>query len=184
MKTLSILIPTVVGREHFLEKLRSVLNPQLTEEVEVIEQKDDKEISIGKKRQELLEKATGEYVAFIDDDDMISQDYIESILKALESKPDCVSLKGVITINGKNPKVFEHSLKYTAYRTTNNHITYERFPNHLNTIKRSIAILVKFKDIRYSEDTDWATRLYNTGLLKKESYIDKILYNYNYFSRK
>jgi len=58
---LSILIPTVVGREHLLERLRSVLNPQLTEDVEVIEQKDNKEISIGRKRQTLLEKAAGEY---------------------------------------------------------------------------------------------------------------------------
>ena len=93
MKTLSILIPTVVGREHLLERLRSVLNPQLTEDVEVIEQKDNKEISIGKKRQELLEKATGEYVVFIDDDDMISEDYVKSIIKALESEPDCVGFE-------------------------------------------------------------------------------------------
>lgn len=39
-----------------------------------------------------LDMAVGEYIAFIDSDDMINDDYISRILKAIETKPDIVYL--------------------------------------------------------------------------------------------
>src|SRR6478736_2156247 len=88
---LSILIPTVVGREEKLQRLMDVLDPQFDElvkeaintgemPVEIIIDKDNKEVSIGAKRQRLLERAMGEYVVFIDDDDLVSETYIQDIL--------------------------------------------------------------------------------------------------------
>jgi GT2 family glycosyltransferase len=178
MKTLSILIPTVVGREHLLERLRSVLNPQLTEDVEVIEQKDNKEISIGKKRQELLEKATGEYVVFIDDDDMISEDYVKSIIKALESEPDCVGFE--IKCSGLPGVTVSASNKWDAWRDKHGGFDYVRTPYHKTPVKRSYALQIGYKDMRYAEDHDYSKRLKSSGLIKKEVYIPKVLYNYLY----
>jgi glycosyltransferase involved in cell wall biosynthesis len=167
----------------YFELNRQITNLNLTKEIEVIE--DPTEIgSIGSKRNWLLGAASGEYVCFVDDDDMISSNYIESIYNALKSKPDCLSLRGVITWDGVNPELFEHSIKYKAYATTTNVIKYERYPNHLNVIKSEIAKQFEFPEINFGEDTDWATEINESGLLKKEVYIDTILYHYQYVNSK
>lgn len=180
---LSILIPTIPERALMFNKLYAELCRQgFGKGVELLS--CDENWSIGAKRNYLLDKAKGEYLCFIDDDDMVASDYIDTLLKALESKPDCVSLRGVITWDGNNPELFEHSIKYKAYVTTTNPIKYERYPNHLNAIKSSIAKQFKFPEINHGEDTDWATQIHNSGMLKKEVYIDKVLYHYLYISKK
>ena len=186
---LSILIPTLPERADKFNKLFFDINFQIELQnafgiVEVLTDEAPKGKSIGEKRNQLLEKASGEYVCFIDDDDKISNDYIRLVLKALQSKPDCLSLKGVITFDGGNPKIFEHSIKYKEYKSTENAITYERYPNHLNVIKKIIAKQFKFLEINFGEDTDWATQIHKSGLLKKEVHIDEILYYYKYISNK
>lgn len=152
--------------------------------VEVLIDEAPKGKSIGQKRNDLLQQASGEYVCFIDDDDKISDEYIRLVLNALHNKPDCLSLRGIITFDGHEPKIFEHSIKYSEYRTTTNVITYERYPNHLNVIKSSIAKQFKFPEISFGEDTDWATQIHKSGLLKKEVQIDKVLYYYKFVSNK
>jgi glycosyltransferase involved in cell wall biosynthesis len=169
------------------ENIYSILKTQILKnqnknKIEILV--DNSNNTIGAKRNNLLEKSKGEYIAFIDDDDEVSSDYIDSLMNSIKSKPDCVSLRGVITWNGSNPELFEHSVKYSAYATTTNEIKYERYPNHLNCIKSSIAKQFKFKEINFGEDTDWATQIFQSGLLKKEVYIDKVLYHYKYIVNK
>ena len=187
---LSILIPTIPERAASFNNLFFELNFQIEMQnafglVEIITDDSEKGIkSIGQKRNDLLNKATGEYVCFVDDDDKVANNYLRLILKALQNKPDCVSLKGVITTDGQMPRIFEHSIKYNEYKTTHNLVTYERYPNHLNAIKHSIASQFKFPEINFGEDTDWATQINQSGLLKKEYYIDEVIYYYNYISNK
>jgi glycosyltransferase involved in cell wall biosynthesis len=145
---------------------------------------DKKDLSIGEKRNSLLEKARGEYVCFVDSDDWISSDYINVIMKAIESKPDCVSLRGVMTTDGERPELFEHSLKYKEWKKTNNEIKYERYPNHLNTIKSSIAKQFKFPEKNFGEDFEYSKRIHESGLLKVESFIDQVLYYYKFIEKK
>lgn len=177
---LSILIPTLTDRTESFNKIYHQLNTQANDEVEIVSLVDSGELNIGAKRNILLERAKGDYVCFADDDDEVSSDYVETLLNAIESSPDCVSLRGVITWKGKNPEIFEHSIKYDAYNTTDNTIKYERYPNHLNCIKSSIAKRFKFPETSFGEDTDWATQVKNSGLLKKEIFVDKVLYHYLY----
>jgi len=187
---LSILIPTIPERKEMFDKLKYKLfnQKQLFPEsmVEILFDGGLAE-SIGTKRNGLLSMAQGEYVCFIDDDDDISDDYLIDIINALESKPDCVSLRGVITWDGSNPEIFEHSLRYPAYVTHTlpvNGIKYERYPNHLNTIKSSIAKQFKFPEINFGEDTDWSTQIHNSGLINTEVYLDKVIYHYLYRTNK
>lgn len=181
---LSILVLTIDTRVDLFNKLYAELCKQVStmnmqEDIELLVNYDN-ENSIGTKRNDLLNAATGEYICYIDDDDEISATYIQDIISALDSKPDCVSLLGVITWDGRNAEMFEHSIRYSAYATTTKIIKYERFPNHLNTIKSSIAKQFSFQEIDFGEDKDWATKIYNSGLLKKEVRINKVLYFYKY----
>jgi glycosyltransferase involved in cell wall biosynthesis len=141
-------------------------------------------MSIGEKRNKLLEMSRGKYVAFVDDDDDISIDYIKLLLEAAQSHCDCASLKGEYSVDGVFDGIFEHSLKYDKWETTNDEIKYLRFPNHLNMIRSNIAKQFKFPEKNFSEDFDWSTEIHKSGLLKTEYYIPEILYFYNFISKK
>ena len=158
---------------------------QKDESVQIILYTDDGTKTIGAKRNQLLEWARGEYLCFFDDDDSPSKDYIKLIMEGIATGKDCVSLRGVITWDGERPELFEHSIKYPAYATNDTGaIKYERFPNHLNAIKSSIAKQFKFAEINHGEDTDFATQIKNSGLIKTEHYIDSVIYHYNFKTNK
>jgi hypothetical protein len=68
----TIYILTINGRESMLARLRTRLDPQVDcKPVQVIVIKDNKEHSIGEKRQYAVDSCTTKYMNFIDDDDMI-----------------------------------------------------------------------------------------------------------------
>lgn len=183
---LSILICHAPGREHFLKRLKDVIMPQIDTVAEVLID-DDPDISIGAKRNSLLDMAEGDYVAFIDDDDLVSDNYVSLLMEGINKGVDCCSLKGIITEDGNNPLIFEHSIVYNAYRTTDsppNEVRYERFPNHLNCIRADIAKRFWFPETNHGEDTDWATQIHNSGLIKTEHYIPEVIYYYQYRSKK
>lgn len=185
---LSVLICTIPQRDEMFDKLlldiQEYSNKYFNEDELEIWCDNDINKTIGKKRNDLLDSANGKYICFIDDDDSISEDYFEHLRKGIDSDSDCCSLRGIITWDGKNPELFEHSIKYKHWATTNNTIKYERFPNHLNCIKSSIAKEFKFQEINFGEDMDWAVQINNSGLIKTEYFIDKIIYNYQYVTKK
>lgn len=179
---LSLLICTIPKRKSLFDRLTLELRSQILvcrTEVEILA--DNGKGTIGAKRQRLLEVAQGEYVAFIDDDDKVSDDYIRSILYAIESSPDAVGFMGVITTDGRRKTEFKIS-KDCEYKTTP--AGYERFNNHLSPVKREIALQIGYKDISWEEDYDYALRLHESGLIKTERFIAKHLYFYHYVTRK
>lgn len=183
-KLWSILICTIEGREESYEKLCTKLKNQieklgLKEEIEILSCKDKKgEHTVGYKRNKLLEGSCGKYVQFIDDDDDVHDNFVQLIYEKLQKDPDCVSLTGIITTNGTNAKTFIHSRTYKEYFEHNN--TYFRPPNHLNPIRRSIAVQFRFPEKSFGEDTDWAMMIANSELIKTEEVIDTPYYFYLY----
>lgn len=174
-KKLSILICSIAGREASLNKLLGSIKKQMNNQVEVLVKKDNQEISVGAKRNILLKKARGEYICFVDDDDMISDDYVSKILKALKSGPDCCSLEGRRIQQRKGgQQSFFHSLTYSSWYKRNG--VYYRSPNHLNTVRRSLALQVKFLDKNTGEDHDYSKRL--LPLLKTEKPVKGVIYYY------
>ena len=149
-KRLSLLIPTLHERSKICEQITSEIVNQLTTDVEMLILPDNGEQTIGAKRNTLLEGATGDYVAFIDDDDMISKDYVEKVLAALEGNPDCASLDGYVYWRDGSKRLFRHSIEYTSWYTSEG-IDY-RMPSHLNAIKREYALQVRFQEINHGED--------------------------------
>ena len=180
---LSLLIPTITSRQRLFSILFETLKLQIlasrwASEVEVLFELDSGEVSIGQKRNILLGRATGQFIAFIDDDDEVSADYVERICSAIVRRPeiDCIGIRGIITFQGSHPKEFIYSLRYTDVFSRNH--TYFRPPYHLNPTRREIAAPYRFLDVNYSEDFDWAQQIRRDGALKNEEFIDSVLYYY------
>lgn len=123
---LSIIIPYYNTLKE-TTKLMEVLEPQLNENVEVIivddgcheQALDYYNVNIihlpfnsggaSVPRNVGIDNAKGDYIAFIDSDDMITPDYVEEILKKMKKQPDIIYLswksqKHNIIMNGKPPK--------------------------------------------------------------------------------
>jgi len=177
MHKLSILIPSLEERKPKFEQLKAELANQMGKRnVEVLSLSDNRQMSIGQKRNMLLTQSTGEYVSFVDDDDMVSPDYIEKILNALTKNPDCSSLTGEIVFSDGYSRPFIHSLRYTQWIDDHEGKVYYRPPNHLNAVRRAIAVQVGFPPWNSGEDRSFSMGIRH--FLKKEEWIEGVIYNY------
>lgn len=186
---LSILIASIIERNDYLARNLYRFDKQIKENgfedvVELVVIVDNKEMSIGKKRQSLLEKSKGEWVVFFDDDDKPSENYIRLIMEAIMSDPDadCCGINGVMTTNGSNLQTWVHRLGMTwigdGRKKLRSGFDYERNIIHFNPVKREKALAAGFKDMRFGEDKDYSDRL--NKLLKKEVFIAEPLFHYQY----
>lgn len=177
--TLTIALPTVVCRAaQFAILHKEVLRQAEGKPVEVLVACDNKEISIGKKRQNLLEQATGEWICYIDDDDWIATTYVDSILAALTKNPDCVGFLIECTTNGRNQQKAIASMRYKAWAEHRDGYAHCRSPYQKTPIRRTLALQAGFPDMRYGEDRQYSERV--TPLIKTEVFINGIVYYYRF----
>lgn len=175
--TLSILICTLDERKEQFEKLcEHLMKISHSLPVEIIALGDNREKTVGTKRNILLEASKGEYIAFIDDDDGVSPCYCTEILKAVQTHPDCVGIEGLISSPGVKPAKFIHSVHYKTWSESNG--VYYRSPNHLNPVKRQLANETRFPEKNFGEDQEYSIQL--RPKLKTEVYIPIQLYYYDY----
>jgi len=161
--------------------LLQIRNESAEMEVEVLIEEDSKEISIGAKRQNLLNKATGEWVVFFDSDDFISDVYIKEVLGALKNNPntDHVGYLEQCNINGVTSRsVF--SIVHHKWAENTGGYDHIRCANPKSVIRRTKALQAGYKDLRYAEDIDFSERV--TPMLESEVFIDKQLYYYRHIS--
>src|SRR4051794_17308832 len=112
---LSILIPTISGREAKFNALCERLVEQSQGySVEILYGKDDKQLSIGEKRNIMLNNCNGKYCVFIDDDDDVSPTYVPKVIAALQDMPDCVGYLESVQIGNKK-QVATHSNRFTQW---------------------------------------------------------------------
>lgn len=183
---LSVLICTLPERSKMLTKLLSELNRQISDgnySAEILTQDDPRGVTIGAKRNKLINRAIGEYTAFIDDDDFVSINYMQLIFDAFKSNPDCVGIVGRMFLNNNDLLFFHHSSKYVTYTTDKNNVL-KKPAGHLNPIKRSITSKFKFIETNKSEDTDFAMRISESGIIKSEVFLEHPIYIYNYVDNK
>jgi len=175
---LSILIPTLPIRKTKFDNLISQLELQIKEGnyqsvVEVISLLDNKEMTIGAKRNRMIEMSAGKYVCFVDDDDMVSPDYIEKIIGAINQYPDVITFCGRYFKDGVFQQDFTISLD-VEHLDTPKHLY--RKPHHLCPVKRYIAMDCPYPNINNGEDSAYS-ELLNRFLLT-EYHIKAQIYDY------
>lgn len=181
---LSILIPTVNGREHLLGRLLEPMQMRESTQVEILIDKDNKEVTIGEKRNRLVSAAKGLFSCFIDDDDQVHPMYIQIILDAIKenTNADCIGFRGQYFKDHRFIRNFVHTIECTDY--TDDKLNYYRPPNHLNPIRTDITKRFPFPHKNMGEDTDWAMTLQKAQVLKVETMTEQYLYKYLFVSRK
>lgn len=180
---LSILICHLPEYEHFRVRLMNVLQPQLDRhpDCELLIDSTGREMPTGRKRNILIDRASGKYFVFIDVDDIVSDFYLDKVMEALQSNPDCVTYEGIITENGGPEKQWIIKLG-SEYKDTPN--CYYRWPNHICPIRKEAVKNFKFPDKWLGEDFEWSKRLSESRVLKTEVHIPLKMYRYEYFDKK
>lgn len=174
---LSIIIPYYKAIKYTRE-LMKVLEPQLNDEVEVIIVDDgcnERELEgfrarvihleensggAAVPRNVGLDEARGEYITFVDADDMVSDDYIKTILDKTKEEWDyCYfswRMRGRDIIIKEEPPLWNHSVNNCVYR-------------------RDLIGEKRFPLLRIGEDWEFNDEV----RLGKRANIMKVLYEYN-----
>lgn len=179
----SILIPTIPGRDAGLAKLTESIREKVARicpelRYEFCVEFDNKEMSIGLKRQKLLGMAKGKYSSFIDDDDDITDAYIEDLWECIKGGYHTMRIWGRMA-----EYTFVHSTEMTLstpMATMDEPAVFQRPPNHLNPMLADVAKLIPFKNAVYGEDLDWTLTLFRTGYLQTEYRSDPSRIHYIY----
>lgn len=181
---LSILILTLPSRRKtFLDDLLNNLEAQASSypEVEILVFYDNKKRTVGQKRDGVLSLAKGDYMAFIDDDDSVAEDYIKSIIDCLNQNPetDCVVFDTICTIDGGGERHCKYGTEY-EYCDRNADGYWTGKPAHTMVYKRELVQNLSFGDAQVGEDFHWVSQAW--PLITHQSRIDKVLYYYKYNS--
>ncbi len=185
--TWSILIATLGERRAVFERLMGALLPQLDQaggRVRVTAWHNNGRPSLPVIRQKMVRAAPGEYVSWIDDDDLVPDYFVGQGLAALETRPDYVGFDVQCYSNGRPTAISHHALKYGGwYNEGGGHY---RDLSHINPIRRELALLADFSrtPAGQPEDRAWATQLRRTGKVRTEVVVDRIMYHYQYCTSK
>lgn len=183
---LSICIPSIARRSISgeLGELLGVLAPQIEQAgpaVEVLLSIDAGGLLPARKRTDLLFSARGRFIAFIDDDDLVSQDYVAAILEAIRSDPevDCVTFEGRRTVDGREScqMIWTTSIDKNIKKPEARWIR----ANHLSPIRRDLARKSFFwSRTRYGCDQVYWKLLHAAGLLRTQIHLERDLYLYRF----
>ena len=149
------------------------------DDVVVLINKDDQTKTIGQKRNELMDAAIASgatHRAFVDDDDMISSDYLAANLPGVHGGFDCNTLVGRYYVEGTYDRPFYHSLRYTHW--WQDAAGYYRNPNHLNVVKIDLIKHLRFQEKSFGEDGCFSEEIAREGLLRTEFPISQVIYHY------
>lgn len=180
---LSVLIPSVPSRVAKMSALFAKLQAQIGDlPVEVLCLLDNKKRTVGRKRGDLVAAARGIYVAFVDDDDDVSDDYIAKLVAAIRKEtasppilwPEVIVFKQRCTfVNAKciscleidgPPFVIDHSIRYEMGQVhqypDGTWKDIQRKPWHHNAWRADIAKSELFPDTNFGEDGGWVSKLW------------------------
>lgn len=185
---LSIIIP-YYNSEQYTRELLDVLAPQMTDEVECVVVDDGskkafktdypwckvyrkKNGGCATARNMGLEKTRGDYVQFIDSDDLVPEYFIEKLLETIEQNPDIIefSWKSLSSEGTQH----NYKLNTESDRLSNPSVC-------TRTFKRTFIGDVRFNEKKDStEDEDFSRRI---GYLGNDDINVSVIYDYMYYYR-
>jgi glycosyltransferase involved in cell wall biosynthesis len=173
---LTIAIPTIEQRTDCFNELYNELKKQsesFGNLIEIVYICDNKEMTIGAKRQKLVDMSKGKYIVMWDDDDWIHPNGIEMIMEGLKSDADVISYNysANIGIDDKTNYDRKVSIEYTNQLIDN--VLYVK-PDCKNPIKKELINKVKFRDTSWSEEFFFKMDLF--PYLKTEYKIEEDIY--------
>lgn len=150
------------------------------------------EHTVGQKRNRLIAACTADYIAFVDDDDLVRPDYLASILgvlsRACDGGIDAPELPDLVTFrvevhgwqkNGR-PKVCHYDPRFLCDRNFEDR--YERLPNHVMVWRLEAIRSIPYDERRKGEDSLWANAVRARRIPRIGTHvaIDRVLYEYHY----
>lgn len=190
MIQLSILIPTVPERAEQFKRLHDYVMEQVTStityhemlgKVEVLY--DDRPLfmnggpTIGAKRDALVKRAEGKYLCFLDDDESVPPDYVETLLRMCLHDQDICTFRALVKMQTFWALV-DMRLAFKLNDQINPNFTVRRPPWHCCPVRSSYAKIFTFKDINNAEDFEWMERV--LSCCTTEAHTDQILFQYNH----
>jgi hypothetical protein len=178
---LSILTPSIPSRIQRLGMDCQWLMSQLSEQigglpVEHLVLCDNRARSIGAKRQALVDIARGEYIAFVDDDDDVSGDYVARLLEATKTRADVITFRQQAIYNGLESEV-HFGINNQDGPFSPGGITL-RAPWHVCAWKRERVQGCLFLEANYSEDIAWCLQARRRA--RTAHHIDAVLHTYRH----
>lgn len=190
---LSVLIPTIPDRSDIAEKLynkvflqrRELWNLHPTLGMVDIDVREGKSflnggLSIGKKRESLAYTAEGKYLCYLDDDENIAPNYLETLVRLCQSDADVITFRSFIK-NDFYWGLVDMSLSHPDNEEATPERIIKRKPWHICPVKSEYAKKYKFSDTNYGEDWGWMSLvLYHC---KTEAHTDQILHSYQHSTK-
>jgi hypothetical protein len=175
----SILIPTLAGRQASLARLLDVLLPQAeaVPGIEVVALYNNGSRPLTDIRQDLLDDARGEFISFIDDDDLVVPDFAYTVIMAMgDPDTDAVGFQARIFEDGDPVQLAFHSIRFTRQWFADISGAYRDW-TLLNPVRTAIARKGDFRLCReLGEDYDFRSQI--AHLLHRDEYIPRVLYLY------
>lgn len=181
--TLSICIATIPERKEQFDRLVTFLRTQGPFEL-VSDASPRGTLSVGRKRELMNQRAKGDYIVHLDDDDWVSPTYIPDILQAAQGRPDVIGGYELVEGLAQRPEIAVWTNR--APRWIHGHPAksyggnYVRTPGHKTPIISTIAKSIEYRDMGFGEDEDYSKRLKASGAIKIEAFIPKVLQHYRY----
>lgn len=173
---LTIAIPTIEQRKVCFNELYTELKKQsepFGNLIEIVYICDNKEMTIGAKRQKLVDISNGKYIVMWDDDDWIHPNGINLIMEGLRSDVDVVCYNYSANIDVDNVTNCNRKISIHHKNELIDGILYVK-PDCKNPIKKELINKVKFRDVSWSEEFFFKMDL--APFLKTEFKIEEDIY--------
>lgn len=186
---LSILIPSIPERKDKLERLLLLLNRQIETisehpmlgNVEVVVNNSksflDEGVTVGEKRNQLIEQAQGKYVCFLDDDESIAPNYVETLLRLCNEDKDVCTFRAVIKLTDYWGLV-DMKLAYKNNDQSSPEYTIRRTAWHICPVRREFATMYQFENKNNAEDFAWFEKVLTNCV--SDAHTERILFQYNH----
>jgi len=184
---LSVLICSILDRVDMASALLRKLNEQAAgQPVEILCYMDNRAKPLPVKRNRLLAEAAGRFVAYLDDDDDVSDDYVVSIVDAALERPDAdvISFDQISRLEGSQPyetpfrvRTGLHHQNQEACVVDNRRADIKRKPWHWCAWSARLAKTAVFEAAR-DEDWRWIRQMLPEA--KVEHHLDKVLHYYRW----